>query len=68
MARDSRGRFRNPRFVSFIAQNNRRSLIDTQLQDAILRGRKLFKQALVLGLVAAGAWVAVESAKAITMF
>jgi len=41
LARDRRGsRLRDPRFVSFMAQNNRRSL-DTDLQDTLLRGRKL---------------------------
>lgn len=67
MARDARGRFRDPRFVSFLAQNNRRT-IDTHLQDAVLRGRRILKHALIAGLVAVGAWVAVESAKALTMF
>jgi len=67
LVRDSRGRFRDPRFVSFLAQNNRRT-IDTHLQDAVLRGRRLVKQVLVLILVAGGAWFVLESAKAISMF
>ncbi len=67
LARDRRGRFRDPRFVSFMAQSNRRT-IDTHVQDAFLRGRRLLRHALVAGLVAACAWVAVESAKALTMF
>jgi hypothetical protein len=67
LARDRRGRFRDPRFVSFLAQNNRRT-IDTHVQDAFLRGRRLLRHAFLVGVIAAGAWVAVESAKALTMF
>ena len=43
------GRFRNPQFVSFMAQNNRRR-IDTDLHDAVLRGRKLVKNLLRFAL------------------
>ena len=67
LVRDPRGRFRDPRFVSFLAQNNRRS-IDTNLQDAVLRGRRVAKQLLVLVLAVGGAWFVVESAKALSMF
>jgi hypothetical protein len=67
LARDSRSRFRNPRFVSFLAQNNQKTL-DTDLQDAVLRGRKLVKQGLILALAAGGAWVVLESAKALSVF
>jgi hypothetical protein len=67
LARDPRGRFRDPRFVSFLAQNNRRS-IDTPLQDAVLRGRRLFKQALIALVAVGGAWFLVESAKALSVF
>ena len=67
LARDPRGRFRDPRFVSFLAQNNRRT-IDTNLQDAVLRGRRMAKHAFVLLLIAGGAWFVVESAKAFSMF
>jgi hypothetical protein len=62
-----RGRFRDPRFVSFLVQNNRRS-VDTHLQDAVLRGRRLVKQALVLAVAAGGVWFVVESAKALSAF
>lgn len=67
LVRDPRGRFRDPRFVSFLAQNNRRT-IDTNLQDAVLRGRRLAKQVFVLVLAAGGVWFVVESAKALSIF
>jgi hypothetical protein len=67
LVRDPRGRFRNPRFVSFLAQSNRRTL-DTNLQDAILRGRRMAKQVFVLALAAGGVWFVVESAKALSIF
>ena len=67
LARDGRSRFRDPRFVSFLAHNNRRT-IDTNLQDAVLRGRRLLKHAFVVLLVAGGAWVVLESAKALSIF
>lgn len=67
LARDAGGRFRNPRFVSFLAANNRRT-IDTNLQDAMLRGRKVMKQVLVVALAAGAAWFVVESARAFSVF
>jgi hypothetical protein len=67
LARDSRGRFRDPRFVSFLSQNNRK-MLNTDFQDAVLRGRKLAKQALLLLVAAGAAWVVLESAKALSIF
>jgi hypothetical protein len=67
LARDTRSRFRNPRFVSFLAQSNQKRL-NTDFQDAVLQGRRLFKLALMALLVAGGIWVAVESAKALSIF
>ncbi len=67
MARDRRGRFRDPRFVSFLVQNNRRT-VDTNLQDAVLRGRRLAKQALLVAIAVGGAWFVLESAKALSAF
>ena len=67
MARDRRGKFRDPRFVSFIAQSNRKTL-NTDLQDAVLQGRKLVRYALVAGVAGAGAWVVLERAHALTIF
>jgi hypothetical protein len=67
MARDARGRFRDPRFVSFISEFNRKTL-NTDFQDAVLKGRKLFRYALVAALVCVAAWVVLESAHALSMF
>jgi hypothetical protein len=67
LQRDRRGRFRDPRFASFIAQSNRRSL-DTDLHDAVLKGRKLMKHLFRLGLALGGAWVVLESARALSVF
>ena len=67
LGRDARGPFRDPRFVSFLAQNNRK-MLDTDFHDAVLRGRKLARQALVLLLGAGCAWVALESARALSIF
>lgn len=67
MARDGRGRFRDPRFVSFISQTNRKTL-NTDFQDAVLQGRRLFRYGLVAALCCAAAWVAIESAHALSMF
>ena len=67
LRRDTRGRFREPRFVSFMAQNNRTKL-DTDLQDTVLRGRKLVRHVLKLSLIGGGAWIVLESAKALSMF
>jgi len=67
MAQDRRRRFRDPRFVSFLSEFNRKTL-DTDFQDAVLRGRRLFKQALIVLVAAGGAWVLLESAKALSVF
>lgn len=67
LARSGRGKFRDPRFVSFISQNNRKAL-NTDFKDAVLQGRKIFRYALVAGLICGGAWVLVESAHALSMF
>jgi hypothetical protein len=68
LARDRRGsRLRDPRFVSFMAQTNRRSL-DTDLKDTLLRGRKLVRHAVVSAAIAGAAWFALESAQALSIF
>jgi hypothetical protein len=68
LARDRRGgRLRDPRFVSFMTQNNRKSL-DTDFQDALLSGRKVLRRLLVLGTATGVAWFALESAKALSIF
>lgn len=67
LTRDPRGRFRDPRFVSFLSQSNRKSL-DTDLHDAVLRGRRLMRGAFMLALAGGFAWVVLESAKALSVF
>jgi hypothetical protein len=67
LARDTHGKFRDPRFVSFISESNRKTL-NTDFQDAVLRGRKVARYALAVALVCAGAWVVLESAHALSMF
>ena len=67
LARDTRGRLRDPRFVSFVAQNNRK-LLNTDFHDTVLRGRKLAKRVFLLILALAGAWVVIESARALSVF
>lgn len=67
MPRDPRGRFRDPRFVSFLADSNRR-MLDTDLHDAVLRGRRIVRNLLMLALAGGGAWIVVESAKALSVF
>lgn len=65
--RDPRGRFRDPQFASFMAQTNRKPL-DNDLHDAMLKGRKAMKNLLRIGLALGGAWVVLESAKALSVF
>jgi len=67
LRRDPRGRFRDPRFASFLSQTNRKSL-DTDLHDAVLKGRKVMKHTFSLALIGGGAWVVLESAKALSIF
>jgi hypothetical protein len=66
-ARGGRGKFRDPRFVSFINQSNRKTL-NTDFKDAVLQGRKLVRYALVAVIVCGGAWIVVESAHALSSF
>jgi hypothetical protein len=67
LARDPRGRFRDPRFVSFLAQTNRK-MLDTDLHDVVLRGRKLMRNLFCLALAGGCAWIVLESAKALSVF
>jgi hypothetical protein len=53
--------------VSFLALTNRKTL-DTDFQDTVLRGRRLAKQAFTLLLALGGAWIVLESAKALSVF
>lgn len=50
-----------------MAENNR-SALDPDLRDAALKGRKLVRQLLLALLAGGGAWVVVESARALTVF
>ena len=67
LARDTHGRLRDPRFVSFVAQSNRK-LLDTDFHDAVLRGRKLGRRLCIAFLALGGAWIVLESAKALSVF
>lgn len=67
LRRDPRGRFRDPRFVSFMTQSNRKSL-DTDIHDTILRGRKLIRYVFQLAIAGGCAWIVLESAKALSVF
>jgi hypothetical protein len=50
-----------------MSESNRRPL-DHDMHDAVLKGRKAMKSLLQIGLALGGAWVAIESAKALSMF
>ena len=63
---DPRSRRRNPSFASFLADNNR-GRHEMDRHDAVLRGRKVIRQVITLLLAGGGAWVLVESARALTM-
>lgn len=63
----ARGPIRNPRFVSFLTQNNRKSL-DTDFHDTVLRGRRLARQVLYVLVGTGCAWVVLESARALSTF
>lgn len=67
LKRDPRGRFRDPQFVSFMAQSNRKAL-NTDVHDAVLRGRKMMRLLAKFALAGGAAWVALESAKALSVF
>ncbi len=67
LRRDPRGRFRDPRFASFMAEANRKGL-DSDFHDTLLRGRKLMRNALRLSVAGGGAWILLESAKALSVF
>jgi hypothetical protein len=67
LARDARSPLRDPRFVSFVAQSNRK-LLNTDFHDAVLRGRKFGRRVLLALLVLGGAWIVLESAQALSVF
>ncbi|HVU34534.1 MAG TPA: hypothetical protein VHE61_13955 [Opitutaceae bacterium] len=53
--------------MSFLTQSNRKTL-DTDLHDAVLRGRKLIRYAFQIAIAGGCAWVVLESAKALSVF
>jgi hypothetical protein len=55
------------RLASFMAEHNRRPL-NTDLRDAVLQGRKTMKHVFRAALLGGGAWVVVESARALSVF
>ncbi len=67
LAQDGHGRLRDPRFVSFLAQSNRK-VLNTDFHDAVLRSRKVARQIIVIVLGVAGAWIVLESARALSVF
>jgi hypothetical protein len=67
LVEDARGACRNPRFVSFLAQSNRRTL-DTPFQDAMVHGRKLMRRIAMISLIGGGTWIAIESIRALSVF
>ena len=67
LRRDPRGRFRDPRFASFMTESNRRRS-DTDYHDAVLKGRKFVKNLFRVALAGGCAWVVLESAKALSVF
>lgn len=67
LAKDPSSLRRNPCFASFLAESNRGGH-DMDRHDAMLRGRKVMRQIITLLLTGGGAWVVVESARALTMF
>jgi hypothetical protein len=58
------GHLRTERFASFLAANNRKA-INTDLQDALLAGRKVLRQVMIFAAGAVIAWILLESAKAV---
>jgi hypothetical protein len=67
LRRDPRGRFRDPRFASFMAEGNQKRM-DSDMHDAVLKGRKAMKAFFRVTLALGGAWVVLESAKALSVF
>ena len=61
-------RLRNAQFVSFMSETGKLSAFTTDRFDTRLRWRKRLKALLALSVTAGGAWVVIESARALTMF
>lgn len=67
LRRDTRGRFRDPRFVSFMSESNR-SRLSPDFHDTVLKSRKFVKHLFRVGLALGGAWIVLESARAFSVF
>lgn len=67
IARDRRSPRRNTCFASFLAENNRRNS-DIDRHNAVLKGRRLLRNFLLLLVTGGGAWIVVESARALAVF
>ena len=61
-------RLRNAQFVSFISESGSLHPCSTDRYDIRLRRQKLVKTMIALTLTAGGAWVVVESARALSRF
>lgn len=62
-------RLRNAQFVSFFSESGGFSTPGhTDRYEARLRRRKRLKMLMALSFAAGGAWVVIESAKALTLF
>lgn len=61
-------RIRNAGFVSFISAHGTVRRRNTDHHDARLRRLKLAKMIALLSMSAGGAWIVIESARALTLF
>jgi len=68
LARDRRRTLRNPGFVSFMLDNNRRRLGDGHAHERSLALRRWLRSGALALLALGVAWVAIESAKALSVF
>ncbi len=50
-----------------MSESNRKPL-DHDMHDAVLKGRKAMKKVFLAGLSLGGAWIVIESAKALSVF
>jgi hypothetical protein len=61
-------RLRNAQFVSFITETRSLRAFNSDRFEARLRWRKRIKALMALSFTAGGAWVVIESARALTLF
>ena len=61
-------RLRNAQFVSFITETRSLNAFSSDRFESRMRWRKRMKAMLGLSFAAGGAWVVIESARALTMF